>query len=572
MNFLKNVKVKKKFTVIFLIMTLFIGIIGGISIKSLKDMNKSSHSMYEVNLQSIDNIMIIRANCLRTMKNLLKLLYENNPEEVPEILKSIDSNSRQNIISATNYCNLPKLNEEEKKLAQSFKEKVIIYNSYCNKLLGLYKSGDIQGALKLYPEYSHNADLMFKDLRGVLNLNLAVAKKCDVDNNSRYIKTNKVIWLILILSICIAILLGYIMAKDINNILNKIKKFAEKLAQCDFSNSIQINRKDEFGETAIALNIAQDKVQQLIKNINKNSIILSEESNKLLDTIDKMANKIDKINNSTVIISESAKQVSGATQEINASIIEVDSNITELSNKAMDGNKESINISKRADDIQSNAFKRSKYIKNMYKEKEEKIVLAIEEGKIVDEIKDMADIISNIASQTNLLALNASIEASRAGVAGKGFAVVADEVRKLAEQTTNTVSTIQDIIEKVKKAFDSLSVNSKEVIKFMESVVEEENNIISDASEKYNNDGKFIRHMSDNLASMSKTCKVAIEQVANFSNELANGMEKSEENSSEILLSISKASSDIKNIYETAKEHTELAKNLNELIKYFNIN
>ncbi|EDS77415.1 hypothetical protein CBC_A1091 [Clostridium botulinum C str. Eklund] len=112
MNFLKDVKVKKKFIIIFLTMTIFIGGVGTISIKSLKNMSESSHSMYEVNLQSIDSLMTIRANCLRTMKNILKLLYENNPKEVPEILQAIDMNSKQNIKKVSRYCNLPKVNEE----------------------------------------------------------------------------------------------------------------------------------------------------------------------------------------------------------------------------------------------------------------------------------------------------------------------------------------------------------------------------------------------------------------------------------------------------------------------------
>ena len=86
-------------------------------------------------------------------------------------------------------------------------------------------------------------------------------------------------------------------------------------------------------------------------------------------------------------------------------------------------------------------------------------------------IRDVIDVIEDIAFQTNMLALNAAVEAARAGEAGLGFAVVADEVKNLANRSAasakETATMIKETNRKVSEGLEiskSLGVVFQQII------------------------------------------------------------------------------------------------------------
>jgi methyl-accepting chemotaxis protein len=374
-----------------------------------------------------------------------------------------------------------------------------------------------------------------------------------------------------LVSILLATILAFIVTKDFKEMLKQIQELSKRLSEYDFSQDLNVVRKDEYGQTINTLNHAQKNIREFIHILMTRTKEIDQSSEILAKAMNKMNQSFGEIEISTDGIYTSVQENSALSEEISASVEEVNASIEVLAKESTTGMNQSTEIKERATRIAKGSQEAITNTQTLYKEKETLILKAVEEGKVVTQITEMADTVDTIAKQINLLALNAAIEAARAGEAGRGFAVVADEVRKLAEESTQAVSSIREMIIKTQHAFTNLSDNSNALLHFMDQEVHTQLTEFLKVGSQYEEDADFVGNMSSALASMSQQINATIEQVSQAVEHMATMAQDSSEGSKAIKEKIQYSSEAIQDIDQIAKQQVNLANELRTLTNRFKI-
>lgn len=569
---LRNIKTSRKIMTLILFMAFFLLAVGYVGHYAAGTLADKMDDMYNNRLQPIQWLNASRAESRRNEALTLAIFLSKDTAQQQTIFKTIEEHKKiySELLEKYQKANLDSF---EKENFAKIMEETKVYREEWQKSLTLAMSGkQEEGHAYFVKNAISHLDTINQLLDDLVEHNnkIAVEEKRKSEEIALY--NDRISMIVTAIAVLLSSILGWLIARLIVKPLSTLLTEVHRLAAGDLKNRKvhEVYYNDEIGQLTQEFDLMASHLHKLVKNISEASKQMALSSENLNVGAEEAAKMTEQV---TVAIEEVAEGAQSQSLVIDETVTSVQHMIAAITHITANSNTVSVAISKTVDAAMAGAKSAESVTvqMNSIKETVESSAQAVKKlGDRSQEIGQIIDTISGIASQTNLLALNAAIEAARAGENGKGFAVVAEEVRKLAEQSKEAAAQIgamiNDVQSETDKAVTAMNKGSQEVNLGAQ--------VVASAGENF----KEITSLVNNVSSQSIEIGAAIEGMSANSERIATAIKNIDEvgkraagKTQTVSAATEEHSASIEEILAASQSLASTAKELHDAVEFFKV-
>lgn len=374
-----------------------------------------------------------------------------------------------------------------------------------------------------------------------------------------------------ILIFCLIALIGVtafsvFIIRYIRNNLIRVTVGINAVAEKDLTVKIkELDGKDEIAQLSKSVNKLKSQLIGMMGILQQSASGLNESSNMMVSNTTSSAGSMQSIDNAAAELANTAGQQAEDILNIANEMTNIEKIVTECKERTE-------NLEKACNKIEGSTQSGMETVKELMKVTEQNSaafekIFAVIAGveKNTGTIGQASEMIANIADQTSLLSLNASIEAARAGEAGRGFAVVADEIRQLAEQSAESVNTINKMIEELAKSVSEATETSN----LVRGYVKKQNESVANTKTGFASivDGTEIVNADvDTLFGVSTKLSESVEHIQTLVEALSASSQENAATAQELSATTATVTSSIMELEETGKSVNDSSSELNNIV------
>jgi len=404
----------------------------------------------------------------------------------------------------------------------------------------------------------------------------AVVGAVGVDFSANWIEEQTVMLRNIVVVTCVItyvvslIILFLIMSKfkrSMGKLNSKVKELAS--GSGDLTKEIDIYTKDEFGTIAANMNAFIRQIRSLVSDValsTKEILATGEEVNV---TVTDNARIMSDMNVEIGDISADMEVSSVSGKEVSQNLSESAERMSSFAQRV----KEIQMIVQKANDNAKDASATAKGNRKdalvLIEDLQKKVKTTSSDAQKIQQVRQIAEEIGNIASQTRMLSLNAQIEAARAGSMGAGFTVVAEQVGTLSDEIDAAVAEINEINEQVLSALDAWTEASEEMIRFVSEDVVKAYDAFATLGEEYGETTDTINIQMTEIGTQSAEILKSISDISEDVSNIAATVIKTAESANDLARSTGKISESMELLNATTQKNVQSSGSLSDQVNKY---